>query len=107
MTGVHDMGGRPAGPINLEEYEPTFFDKRVDALYVLLTGQPRKLITTDEVRRVIESLSPTEYLRLSYYERWIKAIATLLVEKEILSQAELDQKMVEIRERMKREAVKG
>ncbi len=82
------MGGRPAGLIDREEHELTFFDKRVDALYTLLIQ--RSILTTDEVRRAIESLSTTDYLRLSYYERWMAAIAHLLVEKNIMSQAELD-----------------
>ena len=38
MTGVHDLGGQPAGPIDLEEHEPTLFDMRVDAMIRLLTS---------------------------------------------------------------------
>jgi hypothetical protein len=88
------MGGRPAGLIDQQDHELTFFDKRVDALYVLLTN--RQIITTDEVRREIEALSPTDYLRLSYYERWILAISRLLLEKGIFSQTELDQTLATI-----------
>jgi hypothetical protein len=93
MSGVHDMGGRPAGWLDLNEHELTWFDKRVDALYVLLTRPPGNLLTTDEIRREIEALSPTDYLRLSYYERWIVAISNLLIEKGIFSRMELNQKL--------------
>jgi len=31
-----DYGGQPAGPIDQSPYEPTAFDKRVDAMRVLM-----------------------------------------------------------------------
>lgn len=30
--GVHDLGGLPAGPVDRNEHERTFFDQRVDAM---------------------------------------------------------------------------
>ena len=35
-------------------------------------------------------MSPEEYLAASYYERWLTAITTLLVEKGVASPDELD-----------------
>jgi nitrile hydratase subunit beta len=53
------------------------------------------MLWTDELRRAIESLAPDEYERLSYYERWIVAIKSLLIEKGILTAAEIDRKIKE------------
>lgn len=86
--GAHDMGGAPAGGIDRTEHEPTFFDQRVDAIYVLLSGR-KGVLRTDELRRTIESFGVSDYLGLSYYERWLKAIALLLVEKGIASPDQL------------------
>ena len=50
--GVHDMGGLEAGPIDREsQHAFEWWEKRVDAMLVLLSGKDRKLITVDELRR--------------------------------------------------------
>ena len=47
--GVHDMGGLPAGPVERSEHDYALWEKRVDALLVLLSDQKRKLF--EEVMR--------------------------------------------------------
>jgi hypothetical protein len=47
------------------------------------------------MRRAIESLPPEEYESIGYYERWTAALEILLVEKEILTTSEIDQKMAQ------------
>ena len=37
----------------------------------------------DEFRDAIERIPPEEYLAASYYERWLRAIETLLDEKGV------------------------
>jgi hypothetical protein len=71
------------------------WEKRTDALLVLLSSPAKKMICVDELRRAIESLPPDAYERMSYYERWITAIETLLVEKGVLTKEEIDQKAAE------------
>jgi hypothetical protein len=91
---VHDRGGWPgAGPINKAEHEHTLWEKRTDAIRAILGAQ--QLIRVDELRRAIESIPPGEYEQLSYYERWIVAVKTLLVEKGILTPEEIDRKVQE------------
>ncbi len=91
---VHDRGGWPgAGAINKAEHELSMWEKRTDALMNLLKG--RRMIWTDELRRAIESLAPGDYEQLSYYERRIVAIKSLLIEKRILTAAEIDQQINE------------
>jgi nitrile hydratase subunit beta len=37
-------------------------------------------------------MDPADYLRSSYYEHWLHSLETLLVEKGVISEAELDKK---------------
>jgi hypothetical protein len=46
-------------------------------------------MSVDELRRGIEAIPEAEYHRLSYYQRWIRAIADTLLRKGVLSEAEL------------------
>jgi len=56
-------------------------------------------IAHEEMRRAIESLPPEQYEALSYYEKWTAALEILLIEKGILTAAEIDAKAAELRER--------
>ena len=97
MPRVHDRGGWPdAGPMDKAEHELSFWEKRTDALLVLLGSPDKRAIRVDELRRAIESLPPDAYETLTYYEHWITAIETLLIEKGVLTKAEIDQKAGEI-----------
>ncbi|MFQ5784994.1 MAG: nitrile hydratase [Alphaproteobacteria bacterium] len=95
----HDVGGRPGGPIDTAEHETTFWEQRIDALMTLLGDDKRGLLDTAELRRGIESLGPEAYTDLSYYERWAASLATIVVEKGVVSAAELDARIAEIRAR--------
>ncbi len=85
----HDMGGMPAGPLDTAEHELTLFEQRVDAMLRLLADPPRSCFTIDALRRAIEDLPPAQYDALSYYERWVHAMRLLVVEKGLLSEAEI------------------
>ena len=99
MRGHHDMGGLPAGPIERSEHDYAHWEKRVDALMVLLSAPERRLLRVDELRRQIESLGPDAYDAMSYYERWIAAIARVLLERGVLSADELGRKMESVKTR--------
>ena len=90
----HDMGGLDAGPVDRHEHDKAPWEKRVDALMVLL-GQ-RTIIGVDELRRGIEELGADAYDRYSYYERWMASMTNLLLEKNIISVGELGERMAEI-----------
>jgi hypothetical protein len=95
----HDMGGLPAGPVDRGEHEAAFWEKRVDAIMMLLSDKQRRLLRVDELRRGIESLGADAYDKLGYYERWIASIAGLLVEKGVLTQQEIDTRIAKLRNR--------
>jgi hypothetical protein len=99
MKAHHDLGGRPAGPIDRTERMLEPWEKRVDAIVQLLSDPSRRIIRVDELRRAIEGLGAEEYDRLAYYERWIAAVANLLIEKGVLTVDELGRKLEEVRQR--------
>jgi len=91
MRAMHDLGGLPAGPIDRDEHDPTFAERRVDALMMLLMG--KSVFNVDEMRRTIENLPREVYERHDYYERWLLTIERLLVEKGVLTSAEIEARM--------------
>ena len=99
MRGIHDLGGLPAGPVDLEERDPGYWEKRIDAIRLLLADRKRRLITVDEMRRGIESLGKDAYDGLGYYERWTASVTGVMLEKGVITTDELGRKMAEIEER--------
>ena len=95
----HDMGGEPAGPVDRSTHDYAFWEKRVDALMVLLSAPERGLLRVDELRRGIESLGAYAYDRMSYYERWIASITNIMVEKGVLTQQEIDARIAGLKAR--------
>ena len=95
MTGVHDMGGSPAGPIDKKGHEIEDWERLANAVNIALDIKGLK--TTDDHRRAIESLE--NYRELGYYERWVAATEKLLVEKGILTREEIDERSAEIERR--------
>ena len=89
MPAVHDRGGLPTdAPIDRAEHKWADWEHVTNALVGVL--RRRELINVDELRRGIEAMAPAEYESSSYYERWSASIETLLVEKGILDEAEID-----------------
>ena len=92
MNGIHDMGGMQSfGPVNHEENEPVFhapWEGRALAL-TLAAGAWRRW-TIDALRHQIELLPPADYLRMSYYEKWIAAVSERLIESGMVTRAEIE-----------------
>jgi len=93
----HDMGGLPAGKVDRTEHDYADWERRVDAMAVVL-GQKRRL-TVDERRRALETLTPQAYDALSYYERWVLALGQTLIQRGVITSAELARKMLEVEKR--------
>ncbi len=91
MSRIHDVGGMQGfGPVEQEADEPPFhadWEAHVFALNRALIG--RGVYNLDEFRDALERMPPQQYLSSSYYEKWLHAVTTLLVEKGVLSAQEV------------------
>ena len=91
MSRVHDMGGRFGdGPVVPEPDDEVFHeDWHGRALAVTLAFGFLGQWNIDVSRHSRERLAPTDYARFSYYEKWISALANMLVERGIVTREEL------------------
>ena len=78
----------------------TLYEKRVDALLMLLAGPKNSAFRVDALRRTIEDYAEQEYDNTAYYDRWMRAIRNLLLEQELLTQQEIDEKVAEVCDRL-------
>lgn len=87
---MHDIGGVSrylCEPVDKEPHELTDFDREVDAIRGILGA--KQVMSVDELRRGIEFLPEADYLRLSYYERWLRAMTAILLGKGVIGEDEL------------------
>ena len=94
MNGIHDMGGMHGfGPVEHEENEPVFHEKWEGRVYGM-TRQLRQFLVTDAggFRYAIERIPPATYLASTYYEKWLQAVESLLIENGVLTAEEMDHK---------------
>src|SRR5215470_8605987 len=91
MDGVHDLGGMQGfGPVEREEDEPLFHAAWEPAVLAMMrAGGARGLYNIDEFRHGIERMTPSHYLRATYYEKWLEGITRVLVEKGVIGAEEL------------------
>ena len=99
----NDLGGAPAGAVGDDAHTPTLFERRVDAIFRLLVEPPCSLFTVDAQRRVMENVPNELYTGLSYYELWMESIRTLLIERDIVTQDEVDARFAEVEARLMRD----
>jgi nitrile hydratase len=92
MNGVHDMGGQQGfGPVLIEEVEPLFhanWESRAMAMTVAMGASGQWNI--DLSRSARESLPPAVYLSSTYYEIWVRALEKLMLERRMVTAAELE-----------------
>ncbi len=91
MNGIHDMGGMHGmGPIEPEKDEPVFHERWEARVFAMARamGAWRKW-NIDSSRYQRELIPAPEYLRMSYYEKWLAGLEQLLVSKGLVSSTEL------------------
>jgi len=98
MNGIHDCGGMDGlGPIDREIDEPVFhndWERKMFGVFILtIVGG---LFNDDEFRQSRERLEPVKYLQFSYYRQWLLAVQRLLVEKDVLSMEEIEERMKDL-----------
>ncbi len=88
----HDIGGVSrflCREVDTEPHALSDFDREVDALRQILGS--KRVMSVDELRRGIEAIPEADYHRLTYYERWIRAIAAHLLGNGTVGEDELRQ----------------
>jgi nitrile hydratase beta subunit len=92
MNGVHDMGGMQCmGPIQHEENEPVFhaaWEGRIYALNRAMRAWGKWNLDMD--RHALELMDPADYLRMSYYERWVGRLAEQVVTYGLVTGGEME-----------------
>ena len=92
MNGIHDMGGMGNfGPVIREENEPVFhaeWERRMFAVAHAVTFTVP--FGDDQLRREIERIKPADYLNSSYYELWFRAVTTILKQREVITDDDLE-----------------
>jgi len=91
VDGIHDLGGMQGfGPVETEPDEPVFHERWEGRTYGLAgAALGAGGFNTPMFRHAIERMDPAHYLSSSYYEHWLTAVATLLVEAGIVRGDEL------------------
>jgi hypothetical protein len=97
----HDMGGLPAGKVEPTEHEYAEWERRVDAMMMLLTGVSggKQRMSVDELRKNIESIAPAAYDRMNYYERWVTSLTQTMLQRGLITTDDLTRKMAEVEAR--------
>ena len=94
--GPQDIGGDAAGPVDTVDHGMKFWERQANGLRSVL--QRKKVLRTDELRRAAEELGP-RYSQLQYFEITTSALRTVLIEKGLITQLELEEKMKAVRAR--------
>ena len=94
----HDMGGLRAGRVKRTEHDYADWERRIDAMAVLLWGLKgtKRHFTVDEHRKNIEALPPQAYDAMAYYEKWIASLTQTLLQRGMVTTDELAKKMLEV-----------
>jgi nitrile hydratase subunit beta len=90
MNGIHDMGGMDdMGPIPIEKNEPVFHEPWEARAMAIMLACGDLLPKNYAQRFSIEQIPPVEYLRMSYFERWVEALQNMLLTAGVLSREEI------------------
>jgi nitrile hydratase subunit beta len=92
VNGVHDMGGQQGmGPVQYEKDEPVFhapWEARIYALNRAMRAWRKWSLDAD--RHALELLPPVDYLRMSYYERWVSRLVAQVVQYGLVTKEEME-----------------
>ena len=75
------------------------YEERADAILLLLSAAGKGLLNVHAMRRASEQFNHEDYLQLSYYDRWLRAMVALCIEERVFSKEEwlIKRKQVERR----------
>jgi nitrile hydratase beta subunit len=92
VNGVHDLGGmQDMGPVQAEKNEPVFHEPWQGRAFAFTRAMGAwGKWNLDAVRFQREQIAPVDYFRMSYYERWVVALAELMLKNRMVTPAELE-----------------
>jgi nitrile hydratase len=87
MDGIHDLGGMQGfGPVEPDDDTVGYHESWEGLAHSSFVGTMGSgAHTMEEFRHAIERMEPAHYLDAAYWDRWLVAVSTLAVEKEIFS----------------------
>ena len=90
-NSIHDMGGMHGfGPVEEEPDEPVFHETWESRVYAMNRAMgPLRLWTIDQSRSAQESLPPSVYTSVSYYQRWLLGLEHRVLEHNLVAEDEL------------------
>jgi nitrile hydratase len=90
MGGMHGFGN-----VDVQDSAPFHHDWEIRMRAITnVCGELGYLPSDDMLRRAIEEMPPAHYLRSSYFERWEYATEQILIERGLLTRAEIDARCV-------------
>ena len=91
---MHDLGGTAGlGPVEHSPDEPLFAEEWERRAFRFMLGGNRIAGANGGMfRHSIERMDPAHYLGSPYYEHWLTGVTTLLVEADVVSREELEQR---------------
>ena len=90
MDGVHDLGGMHFGPIDRDPDERGFHARWEAVVVAMQSAVMRGAMNIDEFRHGIERMDPSEYLGVTYFEKWLDGLSRVLMEKGVITGDALD-----------------
>lgn len=90
----HDIGGdlHSYGSVAAPDAEPLeCWEQECHSTFAVLAS--KQILGTDELRRSIEALTPEQYDSWTYYEKWSAGMATLLLDRGIITHEELQRSL--------------
>src|SRR5262249_51556235 len=94
MDAMYDLGGKQGfGKVRYAIKATAFhasWEVHVNSLYAVAVR--KGIFNMDEYRHAIERMEPRHYVTASYYERSLTSLATLCVEKGIVTREELERR---------------
>lgn len=95
---VNDIGGEDWGPIPLTQKEVPDWAKLSTALRAALGDNGACLVNLHEGRRAREEMGYERYHALGYFEMGMQAIYDILIEKGVVTAAEVQDRIDALRE---------
>jgi nitrile hydratase subunit beta len=96
--GIHDLGGMHGfGPVVVPGCEQPYHERWEPRVFAISTLVGIEGIGSGSGRAIREEMPPVEYLRASYYERWLWSTEQRLLRKGTVAESDVDRWVEELR----------